>query len=493
MTKAKFTVDDRKYFAGIPIVLDKKLSELLPGIEDNVDLGSVSGDIYFYKLTLQSNNQEKYFYRDFATKRSNFKERSGIRIYRDNFLVRPYGIYGSIGYDWLDLSTRKAESPAAVSHKSGNWRVQANQICGQINISRLNDNLPDKSSREGIVETKEFQTFRELIRNIIDILEEDRQYVVRKLDTYQKEIAEGKRALEYAKEELIKYKEREQENNHQQNYQQNDNESSEEKQKYENFEKALNYQEEQIIDLQEEMGMLRTLATTGIVVNTYIHEIKALTTKLNVGVKEACACLEEDGDINGAIDELQKIRALKDRFNSWFKVTLNSVALDKRKRKKASINKIVNNVINNWKTVQNNKISYTIINDEKINIRCFPFDFETIINNLITNSNTIFKYNGTSEPSIIIKLSRTNKEYYCLSFCDNGPGLCGAFREKPEKILKHGVTNRRNANGEIIGTGMGLWIVNNIVQSYNGYVDLSKNKLVNEGFYISIYFEGRES
>ena len=31
-------------------------------------------------------------------------------------------------YDWLDLSTRKAESPAAVSSKSGSWRVQANQI-----------------------------------------------------------------------------------------------------------------------------------------------------------------------------------------------------------------------------------------------------------------------------------------------------------------------------------------------------------------------------
>ena len=42
--------------------------------------------------------------------------------------------------------------------------MQANQICGQIRISRLNDNLPDKSSREGIVETKEFRLFRELIR-----------------------------------------------------------------------------------------------------------------------------------------------------------------------------------------------------------------------------------------------------------------------------------------------------------------------------------------
>lgn len=77
------------------------------------------------------------------------------------------------------------------------------------------------------------------------------------------------------------------------------------KQSYENFHKAISYQEERIQDLQEEMGLLRTLATTGIVVNTYIHEIKALTTQLNVGVKEAYACLEEDNDIISAKEELK--------------------------------------------------------------------------------------------------------------------------------------------------------------------------------------------
>lgn len=77
------------------------------------------------------------------------------------------------------------------------------------------------------------------------------------------------------------------------------------KYQYENFQKAITYQEERIQDLQEEMGLLRTLATTGIVVNTYIHEIKALTTQLNVGVKEAYACLEEDNDMSAAKDELK--------------------------------------------------------------------------------------------------------------------------------------------------------------------------------------------
>ena len=64
--------------------------DFLPGVEKKINIGPFSGDIYFYKLVLQSDNQEKYYYKNFVTKRINFKELSGIKIYRDDFLVRPY-------------------------------------------------------------------------------------------------------------------------------------------------------------------------------------------------------------------------------------------------------------------------------------------------------------------------------------------------------------------------------------------------------------------
>lgn len=489
MKKANFSDEDREYFNDKLIEKQGSVSDFLPGVEERINIGAFSGDVFFYKLVLQSDNQEKYFYKNFITSRKNFKELSGIKIYRDDFLVRPYGIYGTTGYDWLDLSTRKAESPAGASRKSGNWRVQANQICGQIRISRLNDNLPDKSSREGIVETREFKLFRELIVNFIEKLEEDRQYVIRKLDQLYRNTAKGEQALKIAKEELNKYTK--EESRKEQN--RNDNETdSEKKQNYENFHKAINYQEERIQDLQEEMGLLRTLATTGIVVNTYIHEIKALTTQLNVGVKEAYACLEEDKDILSAQKELKKLRALKDKFNSWFKVTIDAVEMDKRKRKKENIGNIIQGSISKWKSVQNNKIEYNYVENEKIEIRCFPFDFETIVSNLVTNSNTIFKNHKVEKPMIKIEIGRKDGKYY-IKYSDNGPGLCDAFKREPQKILKYGVTDRRNANGEVIGTGMGLWIVDSIIQNYKGYIDLTENIEKETGFLINLYFEGREN
>lgn len=487
MKKAGFSNEDREYFNDKLIIQTGKINDFLPGIQDNINIGSFSGDIYFYKLILQTDNQEKYFYKSFYTKRTNFKELSGIKIYRDDFLVRPYGIYGTTGYDWLDLSTRKAESPAAISHKTGSWRVQANQVCGQIRISRLNDNLPDKSSREGIVETKEFKLFRELIVNFIEKLEEDRQYVIRKLDKFYRDTAKGEQALKIAKEELNKYRTKEEKNNKKDN-----NKDNEKQHNYENFHKAISYQEERIQDLQEEMGLLRTLATTGIVVNTYIHEIKALTTQLNVGVKEAYACLEEDNDVASAKVELKKLRSLKDKFNSWFKVTIDAVEMDKRKRKKENIGKIIKRSIIKWKSVQNNKIEYEYIENQEITIRCFPFDFETIISNLITNSNTIFKNHKVDHPIIKIIIGKKDEKFY-IKYSDNGPGLCEAFKNEPQKILKYGVTDRRNANGEVVGTGMGLWIVDSIIQNYKGHIDLSENSENKTGFYMQLIFEGREN
>lgn len=489
MKKAEFSSEDREYFNGTPKTIVSTLEELLPGITDDIQLGEFSGEIYFYKLTMQTMNQEKYFYKEFLTKRTNFKELSGIKIYRDDFLVRPYGILGASEYDWLDLSTRMAESPAGVAHPTGNWRVQANQVCGQIHISRLNRNLPDKSSREGIVETKEFRAFREVIRNIIALFEEDRQYVIRKLDKYQKKIAEGEKALELAKKELQKLLD---EKKKKAKINQDSNDEYKEQERYKNFQKAIDYQEEQIQELQDEMRLLRTLATTGIVVNTYIHEIKALTTKLNVGIKEAYACLAEDDDKQAAMEELVELRKLKEQFNSWFKVTLESVTLDKRKRKKSNINTLLSNSVEKWKEVQKNTIKYIYKEKDNINIRCFPLDFETIMNNLITNSNTVFKTSSIETPEIVIEIGRDDAGYFFIKYKDNGPGLCKAFKNSPEKILQHSITDRRDGNNVIIGTGMGLWIVNSIVQSYDGYVDVSKNKILENGFYIDLFFKGRE-
>ena len=64
--------------------------------------------------------------------------------------------------------------------------------------------------------------------------------------------------------------------------------------------------------------------------------------------------------------------------------------------------------------------------------------------------------------------------------------MTGVYKNNPDKILEQFETNKRDQNGEADGTGMGMWIVNNIVKDYGGEIDLSKNKVIKNGFWVKI-------
>ncbi|WP_213810885.1 hypothetical protein [Jeotgalicoccus sp. WY2] len=108
---------------------------------------------------------------------------TGIKLYRDNFRVRPYGENGGTSYDWLQLGDRANRSTAGPTHRSGQWRVKPYQLSGNISISRLtNINFEDKSSREGVQENYSFSIFTQLITKIVNVFEKDRQHVMRAMD-----------------------------------------------------------------------------------------------------------------------------------------------------------------------------------------------------------------------------------------------------------------------------------------------------------------------
>lgn len=166
-----------------------KFDEIVPKVskKEKEALGIFKGIFYFAKKSQTKRDKERFYQKD-ITGRIDIRDTfGGIKLYRDNFRVRPYGDPKTSAYDWLQLARRKAGSPAGVASK-GIWRVNADQMVGSIFISRINIALPDQSNREGIVETTEFRLLQEFLKGILEILEKDRQYVFRKLaDLYAKE------------------------------------------------------------------------------------------------------------------------------------------------------------------------------------------------------------------------------------------------------------------------------------------------------------------
>ncbi|HFD6482862.1 ATP-binding protein [Enterococcus hirae] len=490
--EAEFSENDIKYFNNTPIEINKNFSEVFKkrdGISNTI--GEFSGNIYFAKITNTKKDKKKYYYREIHNKKIE-PAFSGIKLYRDNFRVRPYGEYDTSSYDWLLLSSRKQKSPAAVSHSTGNWRVSSEQVYGSIFISRLNLNLPDQSNREGIIETPEFKIFKNFIREVISCFEKDRQYVFRKLDRYykkkneaeriQKEIEEKSRME--SKEKDIKEFSQGISTNQQEN---NMDISSPFAVKASDAKKVIDQKESIIKELEDENKLLRALATTGIVTNTYIHEIKGITHTLNMNVVNAYEELTLDRDVIAAEESLQKAIFNKESLNSWFEVTLNSIKKDKRTWKKNNLVDLFKNQLASWKDILDQKgisISFDCI-EEEIYFYCHHFEIESIVNNLLTNSFYAFSTPIDRTKRIEIALETIGNEIL-IKYEDNGPGLPSIFKKNPKLILEAMESEKKDENGDLIGTGMGMWIIDRTIMDYKGDIDLSKNKEKDYGFYIDI-------
>lgn len=484
--EAGFSSKDRDYFKGTPIVIENKFGNMLPSKNSQLPntIGKFSGVIYFAKLSAPKEEKEKYFYKDFSNRRDFRDTFGGIKIYRDNFRVRPYGEPKSSNYDWLLLSNRKAKSPAAISHPTGAWRVNSDQMLGSIYISRTNITLPDQANREGIVETKEFAQLKEFVVAVIQVIERDRQYVCRLLNKYY----EDTHPTQHIEKEIFTKAKKEEKNKKSKN--QGTSLSKPEVIEVSKVKTVIENKDTIIRDLEDENRLLRTLATTGIVTNTYIHEIKDSTHKLSMKIVMAKEALEFDEDKEEALSYINAANEIKGSFNSWFKVTIESVRRDKRTMKDVDLQQLLQQLVASWNDVAKNKGISVKLSIDEITFKCFPYEIESIFNNLITNSITSFDSIKIECKEIFIRV--TSADFgIIIEYEDTGLGLSSAYKSNPQRILEAFETDKRNENGELIGTGMGMWIIAKTVNEYNGMIDLSQNAKSEKGFHIKITLSGK--
>lgn len=471
--------------------IEKSLDELLPvNILDLLKIGEFNGTIYFLKASISKERKEEFLYKDITGRKNSIKEFGGIKIYRDNFKVRPYGDYGTEALDWLMLSARKAASPAGVKSSIGAWKVRGEQMLGQINISRTNLKLADQSNREGIVETKEFNLFKDLIKSIISILEKDRQYMVKKTSEYTDLKSPNKKSKAMVDEFLIS-----KENKFDRNYY---------KQIKPAIKAVIEEKEKKIFALENEISMLTSLATTGIVTNTYIHELKGFSSKLFTKICNAKETLEyinhDKLDTEDREDFVSGLNMIKESykydnvFNSWFGITIGSISKDRRLMKKHNIDKLLSEQVESWSRVLESKeIKIEFNGDNTIEARCFPYEIDSIISNLITNSISAFESDRfiLKEKKEINVVLRSDSNGFIIEYNDNGPGLVKSYKNDPKKILDAFESEKRSILGENLGTGMGMWIIRRNVELYKGSIDLESNKIKESGFHVKIKINAR--
>lgn len=168
-----------------------KLAQGYGSVEDSVlgKIGPFDGTLYFLKKSYMKSDAKIYAYRHFHShERKAWLDRfGGIKIFRDDFRVRPYGEADNPAFDWLGLGARKYRSPASVAKRDGGYKVAPDNISGIIRISRFGNPLfDDKSSREGLQEHPAFGAFQAVIKGMLDVLERDRSFIARQMAQFYK-------------------------------------------------------------------------------------------------------------------------------------------------------------------------------------------------------------------------------------------------------------------------------------------------------------------
>lgn len=439
------------------------------------NIGAFKFEYIFLKANLTEDTKENYYYKTTSNHRKKWlNQNAGIKIYRDNFIIRPYGDANSDSFDWLSLDARKARSPAAPSHPTGSWRVRNTQGYGNVKISRIyNSNILDKSSREGIIDNEYFSAFKTVLVNIINVFEKDRQYIIRTFKKYNDQKNEDTRkkndgrnlakkimTSSTSKEESLFSKILPTKDSHSEKSQ---------------LAEALLLIDQEKEDLLTEIKLLRALATNGLITTSIVHDLSGLSAELK-GRADKFRYVIEKKHTNLINQYLENLKRNDSFLTSWISVVITQLKQDKRKRNIADLYLLIKKIEATLNPLLNQKNIHLCIRGEEGTAikKIFSIDIESIICNLIINSIEAFKKVEQKDRNITISIL-SEQDYIKIIYKDNGPGISKIYKD-PYDIFNFGVTDKRDKNtGEIIGTGLGMYIVASIINEYNGKYNIINN------------------
>jgi signal transduction histidine kinase len=499
MKKEPYRLQD---FKAKKVIIEKSIENLFSkDVDRNLleRLGKFNFTFYFLKNTISDDKEDgdlkKFPYNSFssANRKAWLKKFGGVKIFRDDFRIRPYGENGD---DWLKLGERQSQSPGGVAQRLGGYRIRPNQIAGTIKISRLHNlDFIDKSGREGIIENDAFDLFKNVLKEIISLFEKDRNTIMYHLSELYKQNnkeAEKLRMAQLAAAEInsdndIEEEEEEENenngdnvsNNAGQNEKSDDNSQSDFTDRERILAEGLNILSKHTENKEKELRLLRSLSSVGLVISSFAHEVASLRSRLiprtTFLLKELKKHLNEENLAQLDIDDnpLYMIKLMQDedvKLKHWLDYSLNTLKRDKRERTNLDFNDYFLRFKSTWgKALSQRKISLVLKGDENkaFIIKAFEVDMDSIFNNLLSNSLNALKGFSKEQKTITISWKMTEENYIEILFSDNGKGLDPKYHESPDEIFNLTESSKKDKNDNVVGTGLGLFIVKSIIEEYN--------------------------
>lgn len=470
-----------------------------------------SFDFTFFYLKLTNSLKEGYPYKTISAseRKSILKRFGGVKIYRDSFRVRPYGDPNN---DWLRLGYRAVQSPAGPGQRIGDWRVRPESTAGIITISRsTNQLLVDKADRGALQENETFEIFKRILTGIINEFEYDRTKILNPIYLGQKKKAKEKKESEIQKRaealanKIIEERKKVEELIYGKKVKTDLFEEKKEEEEKKTYEEAFKdtfkaIDDEKAEQENQEIVQVRSLASLGLVVSSFAHELKEIRDD-SYEVKDLEAIFKsivpkekkESLEYKDGINIIEMLDENSDKTIHWVDYALTAIKKDKRTRGKFEFSGFLKSLDKSWSRIFKKKgISLNIVDetkDKSYDFRAFEMDISTIFTNLINNSIDSFNNLIEIQERIIDVSANIKGDTIEILYSDNGVGLDEVFEDKEEIFLPF-KTAKRDRKGKEIGTGLGMYLVKSVIDDNNGTIDILEPK---KGFSVLITFPTRKN
>ncbi len=244
----------------------------------------------------------------------------------------------------------------------------------------------------------------------------------------------------------------------------------------------------------KEIMLLRSqrLASLGGLASSIAHEIRQPLNLIKV-ISDAFIYMKMHNIESGITEEefIQKMEQISsgvDRINRIIQNLQNLLKNpEKIVKEKQNLNKVLRESLEFFnQKIKNHGIKLELNLDKTLpDIVISSIQFHEIISNLIINAIEAHATTTAREKKIIIKTAR-NKNSLCLSIIDNGPGI---EKDRREKIFDPLYSTKFGK--ETIG--LGLYIVNTIVDSMGGGIEVLESENGGVTFHIIIPDQSKSS
>jgi signal transduction histidine kinase len=193
---SSFKLAERNYWLNVH--QEFRLSELVnvSVFEDHnvADPGNFFGQIQEFSFSYYTQNSDWWtqLYSNFDEYKTFIQNQVGIRIYRNGFSVKPYGI--SDGDDWLNLGKGQTSNSSFYGFRPYN-------VIGFIAIDEaINKNLKDKTDREGFIDNEYYRNFYTLVTEVVSRVNQEMENLRRSYVDFLKSFASENTKIKTIKE-----------------------------------------------------------------------------------------------------------------------------------------------------------------------------------------------------------------------------------------------------------------------------------------------------